>query len=255
MASVQMIRVLGPVDVEFAEGSVSIGSHHLRALLGALVIGLGHATPAYHLQFVIWGDDPPLSADNTLQSYISRLRHLLGPGTILSEDHSYQLMVDPEQIDAVRFERGVLRARELDAEPEQCDELCRGALRLWRGPPFGELGDEEAFRLEALRLDELRVATMELSLKSELALGRHELVVGELESAVQEYPFREPFWYMLVEALVHGGRRVEALRACKRLRETLAQAGLPATDQLRSVEEGVLRNGPSTGIAETGVAR
>jgi DNA-binding SARP family transcriptional activator len=245
-----MIRVLGPIDVQTSDGVVSIGSRNLRALLGALAMGVGHAVPVDHLEYVIWGDEPPDSVENTLQSYVSRLRHLLGPDTILSEDHSYQLEVGPDHIDAVRFERILLRAREQQGDPAQCHGLCGDALRLWRGHPFGDLGDEEPFRLDALRLDELRVAAMELSLEAELALGRHELIIGELESAVEEYPFREGFWYLLIDALARGDRRVEALRACGRLRDMWAEVGLDATDRLTSMEDRILRGAPVAGTIE-----
>lgn len=118
---------------------------------------------------------------------------------------------------------------------------------MWRGAPFGELSDEEPFRLEAVRLDELRLAAMELSLESELALGRHELVVGELESAVEEYPYRERLWYLLIEALAQGDRRVEAIRACQRLRGMLAEVGLDATEELRRIEDEILGIAPASG--------
>lgn len=236
----QVIRVLGPIDLLRPQGVVHIGSRNLRTLLGVLVISVGHAMAVDQLEFSIWGDTPPKSASNTLQSYISRLRNLLGHDAVVSEDHAYELVADADQIDALRFERLLIEASELRDRPEPCRELCTEALRMWRGSPFGELADDEPFRLEAVRLDELRVATMELSLECEVALGRSELVVGELESAVEEYPYRERLWYLLIEALASGDRRVEAIRACGRLRAMLAEVGLDATDELRRVEDDIL---------------
>ena len=236
----QVIRILGPIDLWTPRAVVPIGSRNLRALLGGLAISVGHAAPADHLEYVIWGEEPPASAANTLQSYVSRLRHLLGSDAVVSEDHSYKLIADVGQIDALRFEQLLGQATELRNEPDRSHPLCRKALELWRGPPFGELADEEPFHLEAMRLDELRIATMELSLEAELALGRHELVVGELESAVEEYPYRERLWYLLIEALARDDRRVEAIRTCQRLRAMLAGVGLDATDELRTVEDRIL---------------
>ena len=235
-----MIRVLGPIDLAGPVGVVTIGSRNLRAVLGGLVIGVGHAVPADRLQYCVWGDDPPRSADNSLQSYVSRLRQLLGHDVIVTEDHSYQLVVAADAIDAVVFERLLLQAIEARSEPDRCQPLCRDALRLWRGPPFGELADEEPFDLEAQRLDELRISTMELSLEAELALGRLELVVGELESAVEEYPYRERFWYLLIEGLQRDDRRVEAMRACMQLRSVLAEVGLDSTPRLDELEAQIL---------------
>lgn len=241
-----MIRVLGPIDLATCSGPVAVGGRQARALLGALVIGTGHAVPVDHLHDVLWGDDPPESADNTMQSYVSQLRRALGSDAIVRIDHAYELDVDPHQIDAVRFESLLAEATAARNQPEECRRLCREALGLWRGQPFGELADEEAFRLEAYRLDELREATMELSLESELALGNHDLVVGELELAVDEHPYREHLWYLLIQALAEGDRRVEALRACSRLRHVLAEVGVEPDADLAALEQQILtgRSGP-----------
>ena len=180
------VRVLGPVDVMAADGPVSVGGPQARAVLATLAIGVGHAVAVDLLHQTLWGDAPPASADNTLQSYISDLRHILGSSAISRVDHAYELDIDSQNIDAVRFETLLGRAVIAKEEPEECLLLCRDALALWRGRPFGDLADDEPFRLEAYRLDELRLATMELSIEADLALGNHELVVGELEVAFDD---------------------------------------------------------------------
>jgi DNA-binding SARP family transcriptional activator len=235
-----MFRILGPIDLVTEAGPISIGGHHQRALLGALVMSAGHAVPIDHLGFVLWGDDPPRSADNTLGSYVSGIRQIVGADVIVRTDHSYVLDLGVADVDALEFERLIRRADAARSEPAECWELCRSALRLWRGRPFGELADEEPFVAEAIRLDELRLAAMELSMTADLALGRHELVVGELETAVKEYPYRERLWYLLIEALALGDRRVEALRAGAELRGILAEAGIDVDDGIRELESRIL---------------
>ncbi len=234
------VRVLGPIDVLLPSGPVSVGGRQARALLGALAIGADHAVPMDHLYEVLWADHPPASAYSTLQSYVSHLRHLLGAEAIVRLDDSYELVADVENIDALVFERLVNAATESRGYPERCQRTCREALALWRGRPFGDLADHEAFRLEAYRLDELRLLAMELSLEADLAMGNHELAVGELESAVEENPYREHLWYLLIAALAKCGRRVEALRACTRLRDELAGVGLAPADQLNAIEQDIL---------------
>jgi DNA-binding SARP family transcriptional activator len=234
------VRVLGPVDVMTPDGPQSVGGPQARAVLATLAIGAGHAVTVDLLRRTLWGDHPPDSADNTLQCYISELRHMLGAAAIKRVDHAYQLDIGPQNIDAVRFETLLGQAIAAKSDPEECLRLCRDALSLWRGRPFGDLAEDEPFRLEAYRLDELRRATMELSIEAELALGNHELVVSELEAAIEEDPYREHLWYLLIQALVGRGRRVEALRACRRLRTVLAEVGVHATDDLRSIEQQIL---------------
>ena len=238
------IRVLGPIDLETPDGTVKFGSRKLRAVLGALVISVGHATPMDRLEAAVWGDEPPPSAGASLQSYVSRLRHVLGASAIVSEDHSYELMAGPDQIDASVFERRLLDAAEVRSDPARCLVLCRQALGLWRGEPFGELGDDEPFRLEATRLEELRIAAMELSLEAELALGHQEFVIGELEAAVVEYPYRERLWHLLIEALHRDGRRVDAIRMCDRLRQELAEVGIGSSAELHELERRILEADP-----------
>lgn len=234
------VRVLGPIDIATESGAIAVGGRQVRALLGALVIGAGHAVPIDHLNEVIWGDDLPRSADSTLQSYISHLRRLLGSDAIRRADHSYELAVGVDNIDALRFESLLARADEARGQPEDCRRLCREALHLWRGQPFGDLSEDEGFRLEAYRLDELRLVATELSLETELALGHHELVTGELECAVEEHPYRERLWYLLIDALARSDRRVEALQACARLRDVLSEVGVAAGDSLTTIEKRLL---------------
>lgn len=245
MAGEILIRVLGPIDVVLDGTPTGVGGRHSRALLGALAIAAGHAVSAERLEWAMWGEGRPASADDALHTYVSRLRHLLGREVLEGVDHGYRLAVTREQIDAVRFEDLFVDAVRNPEPPEGCLRRCHDALALWRGEPFGELVDEAPFRLEALRLDELRVATMELALASELALGRTGTVVAELESAVEEHPYRERLWYLLIRALAQEGRRVEALRAAQRLRALLAEVGLGPSEELCALEDGILHPGAS----------
>lgn len=244
MVTRPMIRVLGPIDVVTPDGIRSPGGRRPRSLLGALVVSAGHAVAIDHLADVLWGEDPPASAANTLQSYVSQLRHVLGHDAIRRIDHSYELDVGQVDIDVVEFQRTLRRADEAEHDPAERWRRCRDALGMWRGRPFGELADDPPFSLESYRLDELRMAAVELGLEAELALGHHELVVGELESAVEEFPYRERLWLLLVKALALDDRRVEALRACTRLRRILGDVGLEIGAELADIERSILNGVP-----------
>lgn len=236
-----MVRVLGPIDVQTASGVVSVGGPHVRAVLAALVLAAGRAVSVDQLVHVVWGERPPRTAASTLQSYVSGLRHVLGDLAIVRIDHSYELDLDVVDVDAIEFERLVRAADAVrDDDPARCWSLSRDALSQWRGEPFGELVDLEPFSLEAIRLDELRALAMETSLAAELALGRHELAIGELESAVHEHPYRERLWFLLIEALARSGRRVDALRASQEFRTALAEVGVTAPEDLTGLEHRIL---------------
>lgn len=239
-----MVRVLGPVDIHTRRGRVAIGSRFGRKLLATLALSANHLLTLEQIALILWDDAPPPSRDNTLHTYVSRLRHLLGPDRILGEEHSYQLQVAIEELDALLFESLVAEAVASRLRPEECLELCKRSLGLWRGVPFGEFAGEDPFRLEAIRLDELRLFVMELKMESELSLGREEMVIGALEGMVEEYPYRERVWYLLMSALSMAGRRVEALRAGRRLRHVLGEVGLAPSWELQELEERILAEDP-----------
>lgn len=235
-----MVRVLGPVDL-VVDGRVDpVGGRNERLMLAALAVSANHWVTSDQLAQILWGDEPPASKTNTLQTYVSRLKHRLGDDRVTREDHSYELHVTSDELDALVFETRVAEAEESLHEPGRRLDLCRSALALWRGPPFGELGDEEPFRLEAIRLTELRIRVMEMQLESWLLTGQPGLAIGALEALVHEYPYRERLWYLFVYGLAITGRRVEALRSCRALSQLLAEVGLEPSNDMRDLEDEIL---------------
>jgi hypothetical protein len=76
-----------------------------------------------------------------VQLYVSQLRKLLDgePGTqIVTHGRGYELRLDPEAVDAARFERLITEASRSGA----AGEAAHRALSLWRGPPLADLADE-----------------------------------------------------------------------------------------------------------------
>lgn len=241
-----LIRILGPVEVVIDGRSIAVGGRNTRAVLGALVLSVNHAVSADHLAWAVWGDMPPASAHSTLQTYVSRLRRLAGRGLIQFEDDAYILKIDSGAIDAVTFERLAVQAEELvTTDPVRSRQLSMEALELWRGDPFGDLADDEPFHVEVLRLEEMRIATIELHLEADVALEHHVQAIGSLEAAIADHPHRERLWYLLITALAHDGRRVEALREYRRLYSLLAEAGLEPSQDLKDLENQILTDDPT----------
>lgn len=235
------VLVLGPVEVERAGELLPIGGRRARSILAALVISLRHAVSDDRLIEAAWGDEPPESARASMQSHISRLRRALGHDVVQRHDHSYVLDVDPGQVDACVFERTLAEAAEaFPSDPVETLQLCRRALEVWRGPPFGDLGEADFALPETVRLEELRVDATELFLEATIAVERPGLAVPALRAAVTENPYREKMWYLLVRGLALEGRRVEALRELEQARLALADVGLELTVDLRELEQQIV---------------
>ncbi len=98
-------------------------------------------------------------------------------------------------------------------------ERSRSALSLWRGEALADVADDSAsLRLEAERLEELRLAALELRIGTELELGSTEGLVEELGTLVRVHPYRERFWRLLMLALYRVERQADALAAYQRAR-------------------------------------
>ena len=124
--------------------------------------------------------------------------------------------------------------------PARASSLLREALALWRGPPLAEFGEEPFARVEAGRLEELRLAALEERIEADLALGRHAELVGELEVLIAEHPQRERLRGQLMLALYRSGRQADALEAYRDARAALDELGLEPGAALRQLEQQIL---------------
>jgi DNA-binding SARP family transcriptional activator/tetratricopeptide (TPR) repeat protein len=229
--------LLGPLEVRVGDGHLRLGGAKQRALLALLLLHANRVLTREQLIDELW-EDPPGTVVKALQVHVSQLRKLLPDGLLVSRSPGYVLEVDPESIDLVRFERLVAEAR--GREPEQASALLGGALSLWRGPALADLGSEPFVRSEAGRLEDMRQAAVEERIESDLALGRHADLVGELETLIERYPHRERPRGQLMLALYRSGRQADALQAYRDARAALAELGIEPGSSLRRIEKRIL---------------
>ncbi len=108
------VRILGPLEVEDELGqAVALGPPKQRALLALLLIHPNSVLSSERIIDELWGEKPPTDGPRNVRVYVSRLRDVLEPGRakrapgrlIVTEPSGYSLRIDPEEIDAGRFER------------------------------------------------------------------------------------------------------------------------------------------------------
>jgi predicted ATPase/DNA-binding SARP family transcriptional activator len=239
------LGILGPVRAVRDGCELGLGGPKPRAVLALLLVDPGRVVPAEYLAEVLWRGAPPPGAGNTLRSYVSRLRSLLEPdAALVAQGGGYAIRIQPDQVDASRFERLVAAGRdalEQGAAVAAADHFG-AALGLWRGRALADVAEVEPLAREAARLEELRLLAIEGRIEAGLAWGRAAEVIGELEGLVDEFPVRERLWRLLVLALYRAGRQADALAAYQRARDMLAQElGIEPGEELRALEEQVLR--------------
>lgn len=248
-------RVLGPLEVVQGARPVDLGRPKQRALLGLLLLRAGQAVSVDRVMEELWRGRPPRQALASLHAYVSNLRRVIEPDrapgdpprVLVRRAGGYVMQVEPSRLDAARFEGGVSRARAAvkQGEHESGHRLFEAALAEWRGDPLADLVDELDLVPEIPRLVELRMAALEESFESALALGCHAEVVADLEALVREHPLRERLRGHLALALYRTGRQAEALDRIRDGRQLLAhELGLDATPALRELEQAILRHAP-----------
>ena len=235
--------MLGSTEVRTDDGVLAdVPGARLRGLLIALALEPGHVVPKATLVDWIWGERPPPGAANALQRLVSRLRKVLPEGLVEGQTDGYRLAVEPDAVDAVRFERLVGQAR-TDDDPRRA-RLLREALALWRGAAMQDVGlqDSAAFDAAVTRLEGLRLAAMEDRFDAEIGLGHGAELVAELTDLAAAHPMRERLAAALMRALVAAGRNTDALLVYQRTRETLADAlGVDPSPELSALHVALLR--------------
>jgi len=237
-------RVLGPLEVVAGGQPLDLGTPRPRALLGLLLVHAGEVVSYDRLLEDLWHGDPPTTARHTLQGYVHRLRHTLGPDAwrLTTRPPGYQLKVSTGELDAQRFQdlaTAGRRALVRDDPQAAADQLAAG-LGLWRGPLLADL-DEVALAPERARLEPLRLTALEDRIEADLALGGHGGLVAELEALLADHPYRERLWGQLMLALYRSGRQADALQAFHRARQVLdEELGIQPSRWLHHRQEQIL---------------
>ncbi|GAA3104543.1 BTAD domain-containing putative transcriptional regulator [Streptosporangium carneum] len=259
-------RLFGACEAADAAGRpLDLGARKQRAVLAMLALEPGRVVPLDRLIDELWAGEAPSGATGTLQAYISHLRRVLEPERrprtppriLLTREPGYLLAVAPGQVDLTRFtawaeDGGRALAR---GEHGEARRVLDRALALWRGNPLEEFTGLEFAQPVTARLAEVRVAAVEDRFEALLALGEGAACVPDLESLVEEHPYRERSWGLLVLALYRVGRQADALGALRRARERLAEdLGIEPGPQLRRLEEAVFGQAPELEIPAAPVA-
>ncbi len=248
------ISVLGSLRVVDHGVPTAVTSRRQRALLTALALRHPRAVAVDDLVDAVWAEDPPSRASATLQTYVSRLRSILGDDAIVLAPAGYQLVSETTiDADVARHALTDAEAR-LPDDPAGAVEIATRALDLWDGTALAEFAGSEWFEPLAVGLAELRDNLTDALADGLVGCGRSMEAVELLEAVVRTHPFRERAWLLLVRALGESGRSTEALRAADRYRTGLRdQTGLHPGPELAPLEAAILA-GELSGRPRTSVA-
>lgn len=242
--------VLGPVRAWRGARELDLGSPQQRLVLAALLLRRGRLVTVAEFIDAVWGAEPPAAALSVLRTYVSRLRKVLeplrpageSPKVIVSAANGYLAHVPDQALDLGVFEQQVARAKKLHAagEVSAAADLLHRALNQWHETPLAGLPGPLA-HAERVRLDEVRLGTLEARLDMDVQLGRHSEVIAELRTLVKRHPMRERLCHLLMLALYRSGQQAEALACYRRARRLLVtELGIEPATPLRELHDRIL---------------
>jgi DNA-binding SARP family transcriptional activator len=244
-------RILGPLEVVEDGKPVALGTLKERLVLGVLLLHANEFVSRERLIDELWGVAPPPTARKAVQVYVSKLRKSLGGNSqdpIATADGGYRLVVNPGLFDADRMRSLVAgaRGRMADGESEEASRLLQEALAFWRGPTLAGLVLESVGRDEVAQLDELRITSLMDRIDCDLAQGRHEQVLGELQVLIREHPLRERLRGQQMLALYRADRQADALDAYQQARHDLMdELGIAPSESLQRLQQAILQHDPA----------
>jgi predicted ATPase/DNA-binding SARP family transcriptional activator len=238
------VKVLGAVQVLVNGTARELSSRRQRALLAALTVRNGRPVPVADLVDAVWGEDPPEGARTTLQTYVSRLRGLVGQHAIVHSPAGYRL-AEFVETDLAAARAVAAELQSLDRSDPRCLELALQVLDQWDGPALGEIHENDWFVGHVVELGEMHANLVDIAGEGLIRAGRCPQAVSMLELSLASNPLREPSQVLLMRALHGAGRTTEALRAASRYRQTLRdETGLLPREAFNRAEQLVLSAGP-----------
>lgn len=236
--------LLGPVGVSSEGERLALGGSKQHALLALLLLSANEVVSRDRLIDGLWGEHAPDGAQRSLDSYVSRLRTVVGAGRIVRRTPGYSIRVDAGELDLVDF-RALAdsgRAASSKGDERTARELFGRALGIWSGRALGNVLDEPFAGGEAERLEEARSRVLEDRIRVDLDLGAAAEVVPELEALVAAHPFREQLVLQLMLALYRCGRQADALDAYQQCRRRLSdELGLEPMPELPELQRRILQ--------------
>lgn len=237
--------LFSPVGARVGDRLVEITAARPCQVLAMLLINHGRPVSSDRLIDEIWSDEPPRTAENSVQRFVSDLRTTLGEeagSRIKRAGDGYVLEIGAEEADFLRFEDLADRGRrELARSALAAAHLLSSALDLWDGGIRTDLLDLPSVATELARLDERRMQALEDRIDADLRLGRHAATAPEAAGLALKSPLRERLVELAVRSLIGANRAFDALDVIRTHRAALSEElGVEVSSEIAALEDGLV---------------
>ncbi|WP_280425955.1 BTAD domain-containing putative transcriptional regulator [Nocardia carnea] len=254
------MRLLGPVRLVVGGRRLRLSGHRTQTILAVLAVERGVAVSPQHLGRRVWDDEPPPTYRSSLQNQIARIRAAIRAAGVSdtdllrTESGCYRLLLRPGECDLHRFTEArteAVMARDR-GDYEGASGAFRRALAEWSGDALAGLPAARFVDGFRVRMEEERRQTVIDRIDMDIACGRAREVIGELRVMTGESPTGVAVWSRYVTALYLGDRAEDAAGACRVILDRLHDQGMDAPQELRALQERILRHESLPGIPVSG---
>ncbi|MEV1065508.1 BTAD domain-containing putative transcriptional regulator [Streptomyces sp. NPDC050263] len=246
------VSVLGPLALHLDGSPVEVPSVLQRSLLGLLAMQPGVVVGTDEIVDVLWGEQPPRTCRQLVQTYVRHLRDLIDPdrpgpdaGRVLrATKGGYRADLSAEESDVATFDEllGLARRAETGGDRAAALEAYGRALRCWRGPVLADGGERIRVHPTAVAIVGRQITAAVARADLALALGSAEEVVADLRELSAREPLHEELAGRLMLALASCGQQAAALDVFTRISSRLdGDLGLQPSAALRAAHLRVLR--------------
>ena len=218
-----------------------------RLLLIYLVVNRTRDVSSDELHEVLWPRDAPDHAGATLRTLVSRVRHAIG-SDLSARNHGYRLELGREvRVDLEQALDAIHRAESAVASQDWARAWGPSLVALFTARR-GFLPGEEAPWIDARRttLADLELRALECYGSAALGIGGVEIPGAERSARrlIEQEPFRESGYRLLMRALAERGNVADALRVYEQLRVLLRdELGVSPSPSTQAVHVSLLRPG------------
>jgi len=258
-------HILGPMKIVAGDKSHSLEGNRQRTLLALLLTSPGQIVTKERFFEELWGERLPRSPENALQAVVARMRKVvvaefgqhLTRERLRTHPDGYALDIEPDQVDAHRFERLVSRAKaKAPSDATAARDLLDEALALWKGSALQGVRGGLTCEGVAAQLEENRLAAVEARIRLNISLSGYSSVISELKRVVLLCPWRERLFELLMVCLYRLGRQAEAVEAYNYLRNRLVEEyGMEPSPNVKKCMQAILHQDPSLDGPERTVGR
>lgn len=246
--------ILGPLFVRVDSVSTVPSAPKLRSVLTTLIVHTGQVVPTSLLMAELWDEDPPRSDRTTLQTYILTLRKMFAAAmrrptaevardVLITKASGYLFEIGSGDFDLLRYQALVASGREALSVGDDRGAVNKlgEALRIWRGPALVDVQRGRVMESKRRQLEESRLAVVEYLVDAQLRLGMYRDVLPSLVMLTSQNPLHEGLQAQYMRALHGSGRRAQALKVFRDLRDNLVdELGLDPGLEVQQLHQAIL---------------